>query len=218
MFLSRMPVNPARRGSRKLISSPQAMHAAVMAAFVTDSAVTPGVGRILWRTDIAGPKVMLYVLSPQQPDFTHIVEQAGWPTTQAWETRDYTGLLSKLDADQLWGFRLTANPVHNVRKGPGEQTRRVPHVTADQQLQWLLDRCGSHGFEIPTNSLDQPDVVVHSRDSKQFRRGDQFKRLNTATFDGHLRVTDPEKLRIALTHGLGHGKAYGCGLITLAKP
>ena len=42
--------------------------------------------------------------------------------------------------------------------------------------------------------------------------------LGVATFEGVLEVTDPDALRRALTHGIGRGKAYGCGLMTLARP
>ena len=42
--------------------------------------------------------------------------------------------------------------------------------------------------------------------------------LALATFEGVLEVTDPDALRHGLVHGIGRGKAYGCGLMTLARP
>ncbi|WP_127452791.1 type I-E CRISPR-associated protein Cas6/Cse3/CasE [Streptomyces sp. B29(2018)] len=41
--------------------------------------------------------------------------------------------------------------------------------------------------------------------------------LRTATYDGLLDVTDPDALRQPLVEGIGHGRAYGCGLLTLAR-
>jgi len=41
--------------------------------------------------------------------------------------------------------------------------------------------------------------------------------LVTVTYDGLLEVTDPDALRRTLTRGLGRAKAYGCGLLTLAR-
>ena len=38
------------------------------------------------------------------------------------------------------------------------------------------------------------------------------------TYEGMLEVTGPDALRHALTSGIGHTRAYGCGLLTLAKP
>ena len=39
--------------------------------------------------------------------------------------------------------------------------------------------------------------------------------LRQARFDGTLRVVDAAVLRTALVQGIGRGKAYGCGLLTL---
>ena len=97
MFLTKMPINPRRRAAHKLMSSPQALHAAVMAGFA-DARPTDE-GRVLWRLDVYDlHRVVLFVASPDQPDFTHLVEQAGWPTTQTWTTRPYDPLLESLRA------------------------------------------------------------------------------------------------------------------------
>ncbi|MEU8505864.1 type I-E CRISPR-associated protein Cas6/Cse3/CasE [Streptomyces brevispora] len=41
--------------------------------------------------------------------------------------------------------------------------------------------------------------------------------LTTATYEGTLHVTNPDALRTLLTTGIGQGRAYGCGLLTLAR-
>ncbi|WP_254667604.1 type I-E CRISPR-associated protein Cas6/Cse3/CasE [Streptomyces sp. SolWspMP-sol7th] len=35
-------------------------------------------------------------------------------------------------------------------------------------------------------------------------------------FDGTATIADAEQLRTALVHGIGPGKAYGCGLLSIA--
>jgi CRISPR system Cascade subunit CasE len=42
--------------------------------------------------------------------------------------------------------------------------------------------------------------------------------LQTATFEGLVRVVNPDTASRTLLQGVGPGKAYGCGLITLAPP
>jgi len=42
--------------------------------------------------------------------------------------------------------------------------------------------------------------------------------LQTVTFEGIARITDPELTRRSLLGGVGAGKAYGLGLLTLAPP
>lgn len=212
MHLTQFEINPARRGAQKLLGSPQAMHAAVLAGFPTDDADR---GRILWRVD-AGPRhTYLYVSSARRPDLTHLVEQAGWPTTSTWSTGDLGALLDSLTVDQQWSFRLTANPTRSTRVGDRERSQRVGCVTAEHQLNWLLARTAKWGFAIPMTE-GRPDVVVNGRDVRSFRRQEGRVTVATATFDGRMEILDPELLRTAMVDGIGPAKAYGCGLLTLA--
>jgi CRISPR system Cascade subunit CasE len=232
MYLTRFRVNTARTGARRLLSSPQTMHAAVMSSFAD---LLPGEGggpRVLWRLDRkAKADVHLYVVSPAKPDLTHLVEQAGWPTTaNGWETYEYAPFLSRLSAGDTWGFRLTANPVHSIRRNEGEPTKRTAHITPRHQIGWLLKRQEAAGFQVlekpPERRLlpqgDEWQLVVHDRRNLDFgKTGERTQQRNrvslaTATFDGKLRVTDADALRRALTTGIGKAKAYGCGLMTLA--
>ncbi|MGO4759027.1 type I-E CRISPR-associated protein Cas6/Cse3/CasE, partial [Streptomyces sp. 2MCAF27] len=63
-------------------------------------------------------------------------------------------------------------------------------------------------------------LIVRDRRGLQFAKAESGRRhevtLTAVTFDGRLRVTDPDALRRTLTSGLGKAKAYGCGLMTLA--
>lgn len=212
MFMTRFAINTARRGAQKLLGSPRAMHAAVESGFPPTSDAAPG--RALWRVDVAGARQWLYVVSPDRPDLTHLVEQAGWPTSiDPWQTRSYSGFLEAVAEGQQWGFRLRANPVKQLR----DQRARVPHVTADQQREWLIERSSSLGFRIPDAAERTPAVTVSDRQRRSFRRESATVTLVTAQFDGVLVVQDPDILRRTLCQGVGRGKAYGCGLLTLGQ-
>jgi CRISPR system Cascade subunit CasE len=226
MYLTRFRINTGRVGGRKLLSSPQVMHAAVMTSFA-EAPLPAGDGpRVLWRLDRNGNAAThLCIVSPHRPDLTHLVEQAGWPTTARWETFDYTPFLKRLDVGDAWSFRLTANPVHSIRRNDHEPTKRTAHLTPTHQLRWLLGRQEKGGFKIlekPLNKqlaagLDTHDVLVHDRRQLRFaKEGNGQVTIVAVTFDGRLKITDPEAFRTTLTQGLGRGKAYGCGLMTLA--
>jgi CRISPR system Cascade subunit CasE len=232
MFLTRFRINTARLGSRRLLSSPQVLHAAVMASFAAAPAHTGDDARVLWRVDHnARTDVQLYLVSPTRPDLTHLVEQAGWPTSETWTTYDYTPFLGKLAAGDTWAFRLTANPVHSVRTQDGQATtKRTAHRTPHHQAGWLLQRQESLGFRIVEKPVEpgslpgasEHELVVHGRRDQNFGKTEQATghrnrvQLAAVTFDGRLQITDPDTLRAALTRGIGKGKAYGCGLLTLA--
>ncbi|MFD5425587.1 type I-E CRISPR-associated protein Cas6/Cse3/CasE [Streptomyces sp. NPDC127084] len=251
MHLTRFRFNTARPGARRLLTSPQSLHAAVMSSFPhllpTDSGIGDG-PRVLWRLDRNPPaEVLLYVVSPDQPDMTHLVEQAGWPavaTAEApgWQSRPYSPFLDRLNEGSNWAFRLTANPVHHIRRKDGEPTKRTAHLTTTHQIGWLLDpgRQERSGFlirEKPAGKRllpagtghrnsqhggDQYELTVRDQRNLSFTKhgSDAASRqhrvtLVTVTYDGRLTVTNPERLRATLTQGLGKAKAYGCGLMTL---
>jgi CRISPR system Cascade subunit CasE len=218
VYLTRFRINPARRGARKLLTSPQAMHAAVLSGFAEPDTGRAEKPRVLWRLDGSGHDQLLYIVSPAEPDLTHLVEQAGWPTTETWQSRRYADLLASLQPGQRWAFRLTANPVHNGRLPHQSETQRIGHVTVEQQQRWLLSRAARAGFRLITAESGQPDLTIHRRHTYAFHRGGHRVTLRVATYDGHLEVTDADALRTVLTTGLGHAKAYGCGLLTLARP
>ncbi|PZG15597.1 type I-E CRISPR-associated protein Cas6/Cse3/CasE [Nonomuraea aridisoli] len=228
MYLTRFRFNTARLGARRLLSSPQRLHAAIMFAFAEPPTEPRGGPRVLWRIDRnSRAETYLYIASPAEPDLTHLAEEAGWPQTGRWETHDYEPLLSRLTKGDVWSFRLTANPVHSIRRKADEPTKVTAHVSRRHQIDWLLQRQDKAGFvvlEKPAeqrlhDELDQHEVVVRDRRQLDFTKAGQRHSVTlvTVTFDGRLQVTDPDAMRHTLTAGLGKAKAYGCGLMTLAQ-
>ncbi|QID35101.1 type I-E CRISPR-associated protein Cas6/Cse3/CasE [Streptomyces albus] len=241
MYLTRFRLNTGRSGTHRLLASPHQMHGAVNMSFPTAPPREDGGGpRVLWRVDHApAGRADLFIVSPQRPDLTHLVEQAGWPTLDepGWTTYAYGDFLDRLTAGDTWSFRLTANPVQHIRKpsDPNTPRKRTAHLTLRHQVRWLLERQEKAGFEILRKPAgrrllpgqkddpgDEYEVIVHNKVPHQFRKGDAPRnaktdvRLVRVTYDGRLRITDPDALRRTLTCGLGKAKAYGCGLMTLA--
>lgn len=229
MYLTRFRINTARRSGRELLGSPHRMHAAVSMSF-PELLPRDGAGpRVLWRVDRrSAAEVVLYVVSPNRPDMTHLVEQAGWPAaeTPGWQTYDYSTFLGGLTKGSTWAFRLTANPVHHIRRKDDEPIKRTAHRTPQHQMAWLLDRQENAGFCVLEKPADKrllpegDELQLSVRDRRDLRFAKVSERrtvqLTTVTYDGRLTVTDPDILRRTLTQGLGKGKAYGCGLMTLA--
>ena len=242
MFLTKIDLDPARRLARKYLGSPQVMHAVVLRATGGDDGDGPG--RVLWRADRGPATTTLYLLSPSEPDCTQIVAEAGAAGTRSM-TLDYSPFLATLDAGQVWAFRLTANPSYSAPRGPEVRGKRFGHVTVEQQRRWLIERTPRYGFEPVSGAAASGDaavadsaaatgtdadavaasasVVVVRRERPVFRRRnpDRDRRdrvtINRTVYEGVARVTDPDALRHALVAGIGRSKAYGCGLMTLAR-
>lgn len=218
MYLSRIWIDPSRRGARRLLASPQRIHAVIASAASQEDPKT----RPLWRLDDDSSGLQLLVTSSAKPDFSSLLEQAGMPVEDGWQTTAYEPFLDRLEVGQEWRFRLAANPVRSVREvtDPSslQRGKRVPVVGARHLQQWLIDRGGKLGFEVNDDSF-----IVSGRQAENFRRqgrevsGSSQRVVITAVrFDGILRVSDAEAIRKALVEGIGSAKAYGCGLLTLA--
>ena len=197
----------------RALASPQLLHGAVGKSFHEDSQ------RNLWRIDWLGDICYLLVLSAARPDFAGIVAQFGHPdSAQNWETKAYDPLLARLQKGQVWRFRLCANPVRSSFREKDDASGRgkvFAHVTQDQQRQWLLARAEACGFSLEEDAFD----VVHTQWFK-FSKGTDGNRkvtLRTAAFEGILTIYDLERFKQTLLSGIGRAKAYGCGLLTVAR-
>lgn len=195
-----------------LVASPRKMHGAVQAAFPPSSEDRRG--RNLWRVDRLGKELVLYLVSPIQPDLSHLVEQAGWPTLPpTWRTAPYEPFLDRIREGDHYGFRLEANATHSVAEGAG-RGKRFGHVTVAQQWSWLQSRAPRLGIDL--GDASNPTGAVVERGVKTFSRGGSTVTLSTAVYSGSLKVVDAEALRDKMVAGIGPAKAYGCGLLTLA--
>ena len=176
MFLTRIFLNPSRRGCRELISSRQRLHAVVLNCFPPGALDAPEEGRLLWRLDGSGAArasrravggraheaLILYVSSPVPMDPSLIVETAGYATDEGVTVRDTGAFLEALSPGQRWGFRITVNPTFRdtkQRNGKGKK-KTLAHVTIAQQTQWLLDRTEANGFSILTSREIGGDLPV----------------------------------------------------------
>ena len=211
MYLTRMELVMSKRDTRKALLSPSLFHGTIESSF-------PGKReRRLWRVDELQGKYYLLLLSEQSPDLSHAANQFGMEGNgEPWQTKSYDALLDRIQNGSAWQFRLTANPTKSIKSPEaGKRGTVCAHITPEYQLKWLLDRCGDHGF-----SISPEEVAVIQSQWRRFYKGDQRKKpvsLLSVTFEGILTVTDAVRFRQALTEGIGRGKAFGLGLLTVIR-
>lgn len=165
-YLSRVRLNPLREKTREFLRNPRTLHAAVMGGVPEQ----PVGDRVLWRLDSHDRQLGVLVLTPTRPDWTHIVEQAGWPDADGEHAlvRDYAPVLGHLALGREFAFRLTANPVQStsnpVKLTPSQHERysekrpdrglRLGHRTVAHQIDWFLRRTDKWGFGVPESRTD----------------------------------------------------------------
>lgn len=208
MYLSRIRLNTRKRNTAIALSNPQKFHGAIESAFMEDRE------RNLWRIDNLGNELYLLLLSQHRPELSGIVKQFGYDEEPA-ETKTYEPLLDKIVNGSRWQFRLTANPTKCIKKGNDDALRGKVKalVSVEQQEQWLFDHADAYGF-----ALKPGDFRVTRTHTYTFKKqGKHRVSIHSVTFDGVLTVIDSEKFLSALTSGIGRGKAYGNGLLTVVR-
>jgi CRISPR system Cascade subunit CasE len=210
LYLSRLILDPRCRRVRQELANPYELHRTVMAAFA-DGCRALG-ERVLFRSDpIPGDVNMaLLVQSPQQPDwgFLQGPGASGYLAAGRGENPAVKEFTPSWCAGQVLAFRLRANPT--VKRAG----RRLGLYTETEQLAWLARKGQAAGFTPLGVTARQEDLVggVIHREAD-----DQHLQLLSVRFDGHLCVDDPDQLRAVLEGGVGSGKGFGFGLLSLAR-
>jgi CRISPR system Cascade subunit CasE len=215
-----MYLNPRLRFTQRVLSNPQLLHAKIAEATGPTDTAANEAGRTLWRVDVDDvSSIVLWILSADKPRLDSFAGKvAKIVDGLAFESKEYDPFLRRLAAGQVYGFRLAANPVRSGRRSSGSNdTQRFGHVTTTQQLDWFMDRAGDRGFAVCVNESHKHMVDVGNRRKLSFYRQRQRVTISVVDFVGYLEVRDPAKLRLTLMNGIGHARAYGCGLMTLAK-
>lgn len=101
----------------------------------------------------------------------------------------------------VYQFRLKANPTKRVSGGG----KRIAVLDRDR-LPWLERKADANGFSLVTaNVVTAKDYTIN-----------EIGVIRTVVFEGVLQVHDAALFSSAFRHGIGAGKAWGCGLLSLA--
>ena len=230
MYLSRLALEPKDRRVRRDLADVRQMHRTVMSAF--PSVTMPGQARaemaVLYRVEANERRgnVVLLVQSRVRPDWGglpvgYLADCRGDLENPA--TKSVSEAMTALREGQLLRFRLRANPTKKVdtKSGPDGRRRhgrRVDLRTETEQIAWLARGAGAAGFSlVPVRpGRDIPAVRIGSAEKLLGRGKGSNVTLVGVLFEGLLRIADPDRFRRTLEEGLGPGKAFGCGLISVA--
>lgn len=102
-------------------------------------------------------------------------------------------------------FLLCANPTKRLAK----ERCRVPIIDEDQLFDWLERKLDS-AAKIRSADIAEKKYLY-------FRKKGEAGKIAIITFTGILKVLNAEKVTTLLNKGIGPAKAFGCGLLSLAK-
>jgi CRISPR system Cascade subunit CasE len=220
MYLSRLILNPQSRQVQREMSNIYQMHRTIMSAFPDNLSKEE---RVLFRLEVDNQNTLrLLVQSQSSPNWDFLStppknyllpyspdDDIPNPAVTEFD------LSKSLHPNQTLAFRLRANPT--IKKDrPGEkQGHRVGIYDEAGQIDWLKHKADLGGFR-----------VLNVRTSQEGKRSDTIYRQNSAAqklellavqFDGLLQVVDPIKVIETIANGIGSGKGFGFGLLSLAR-
>jgi len=214
MYLSRLILNPRSRRVLNELAAPYEMHRTLSRCF--GPALTDGKERFLFRVDEDRQgRATLLLQSLTEPSWDWLEEPgargyllplADNPATKEVDLR--------LAAGQVLAFRLRANPTRKRWTGNGERKRTGLYEEAEQEA-WLARKGSYAGFELLSLRIGADEMVtgtIHRQQENVTHRA----KLLAVTFEGVLQVVDPAALQDAVLAGIGSGKAFGLGLLSLA--
>ena len=199
--LTMLRLNPGSRAARRSLHDPQAIHRTLMACFPETESKNPRreLG-VLWRIE-PGDAPTLLLQSNACPDITKL--PTGYGDAQAKLMDEHMGALEN---GKIVHYRAALNPIRQNRTGGVNRQRVVPMA---ERLAWAADRVVAAGL----NSLSEPTIT--GMPSNYITRGDRTFPIYTVRVDGVAQISDAAVLTAALRAGIGHAKAWGCGLMTV---
>lgn len=209
LSLTQIIPDPRSKEARRDLSSAVGMHHRLMSLF------PDGIGPLarthfgaLFRVEDTerGPRVLLQ--SHAAPDLGKLPDGYGQAVC-----KDLAPVADLLRPGLTVQYRCVANP---IRK-PGKTTRETYNLPAVVPLsgrmaeEWWERQAEAAGMKLRTLQAVPLDAAGGERGSDKSKI-----RLARTRFDGTAEVIDEHLLRSKLLHGIGQGKAYGCGLLSLA--
>ena len=207
MFLSRLLLDPNHPQARRDLGSAYEMHRTLSRAFAPSSDALPL--RFLWRQESApapdrGDDVVVLVQSANAAHWAPIEALPGYLRGTDVEQKA-VDLGRLLRPGQRCLFRLRCNPTV-TRQGKRQGLQRE-----DDQRRWLERQGQQHGFEVLGARIERSELAS----CQQAHSGRRIT-VQVVQFDCVLLPTDVPRLEVACTAGIGHAKALGLGLLSVA--
>jgi len=113
-------------------------------------------------------------------------------------------------------FLLIANPVKTITDEQGRLNAkgevkkcRVPLIKEDEQIEWLKRKLDEAALA--------NDLEIEKQAPVYFRKSHRRGKIQPFAFKGLLQVQDSKLFEDLIQQGIGPAKAFGCGLLSLAR-
>ena len=244
MFLSKLDLNIRDPKVRRDLGDMYEMHRTLWKAFPGED--QGGAGRVLFRVDNDGTGPLALVQSVFEPNWRTLpvgylrCPPESKPFDPAFAVGDR--LRFRLRANPTKRLREASpiaddaapdpNRIRILPRGEGRTKsvgRRIGLLSENDQISWLINKAAKAGFTVPGKWVDTEDPESKAPIKLPNFRVDaipegRLKHIKeqgsthvVVRFEGVLIVQDPVLFKQTLFAGVGSGKGFGFGLLSVAK-
>jgi CRISPR system Cascade subunit CasE len=204
MYLSQLVLNERDCTVQRDFSNAHDLHRRIMQAFPDEQRDRSRADwNVLFRHEPDSDVIL--VQSAIEPDWSQLKQ--GYLVRKP-ITKPFDLDASQLNEGRIVQFRLKANP----SKRDKETGRTIGLFHLPDQLAWLERQSSQHGFKLlSVTTIPTPNVFGMKG------KGSSPIRIVTVLYQGVLQITDPVLFGTAICQGIGRGRSYGCGLLSIAR-
>jgi len=206
MYLSKLTLNPLNRFVRKDLANFYELHRTLLCAFPNGE---ESKSNMLYRVDVDRKTGVATVIiqSTIQPDWNYLDEKKSYLLTPA--------LSKEIDLSFIEGqflrFRLRASPTKRVAKNPdGTSAGYIKGLyKPDEQMDWLKRKGKEGGFNLHSVLITPEGNLIGYNNNNKIT-------IYSVLFNGILIVEERERFKNTVSKGIGRGKRFGFGLLSIA--
>ena len=211
IYLSKINLNYRSRKVQRELGNLYELHRTIMRAFPSDKNRTEC--GVLFRVEEKQKQNLVsnYVLvqSKINPDWSFLDLDENFLTNAGVQMKEFSPVFRKGD---VFRFMIRVNPTR--RKNDTRQL--IPIKKDDDLMDWFISKGQLLGFRVDTQSLlitKHPSIYIYKKDGEN-----TYKiTLTFIDFSGYLSIDDEGIFQHTFENGIGRGRSFGGGLLSLAK-
>ncbi len=202
MYLSKLILNPTSYRVQKEIGNRYQLHRTIMNGFPDNLKDQNLNARVIFRVEDKDNPPSVLIQSILCPDWSFLQNEKYLFNHPLSKQFSYPSFLE----GWKYFFRLFGNPTKR------QNGKRIGMYKEEEQYIWLERKADISGFRLLHVSITQKNEIT-----AKAKINSKPMTFYGVQFEGVLQVIDPDKFQKSLENGIGSGKAFGFGFLTISK-
>ena len=128
------------------------------------------------------------------------------------ETKDVSGIFGAIEDGNLLRFRIMLNARHRISQGIGVRGKHAVAVQTPNVIDWFSKRQSQLGFTLAREGDERVALDVMRYRSVRVKGREK---MPVCLVNGTMQVVDTAAFERSVRSGVGRGRSYGCGLVSV---